>query len=364
MVLLNGVNLKAYNFVVQNVEGRGAPPLSHSAIELAQGSYVSAWRFEERTITIEGVVWGKTPQEAKANKDALVRLFSQCVEPCLLTFLDTGRSIRVRLKGEPIVLRTIGPVFASAAYRVTVQFVATEPFFEGQEEHNEQGTGYVKFELFAPLFLAGDPGVIVEAVSTFGGGEIEFRNNLFDITKASAGLVTPAGVECWNNISGLPSSPAVVNFNTVFLKNNTRYTLYIESRPFTSRVCQSVKAGNVSLCGEVSEPVFTHTFTFTGNSGYYTLSIDVTGCRTLFKRVVLVEEGAIPQKDLSVKVKIPPMLTTSRIERGLLFEYSTSGASTQPVADMYKWLAPGVWYALLPSQLRLRLVGKRRYLEG
>lgn len=157
MIEFDGINLRdQYNFIVRNIEGREAPPVSDTVVNLPlnHGAILKARKFGPRKVSLTGYVYDSTASKAKEKLRSLIRLISQAYgndKP--LTFLDTGRTIYVRLDQTPVSAHPLGPTFASYGYQVSLNFIAYDPFFYG-EPHTESGTGTLHLTVYAPTPLA------------------------------------------------------------------------------------------------------------------------------------------------------------------------------------------------------------------
>ena len=238
-IIFDNVDLRStYNFIVQDIGGRGSPPVVSQDLDMPglDGALLLNRKVGTRKLTIRAIVYGKTSAEAKAKKDSLIRLLSTAYDQDKkILFPDTERYLWVRLGSEPVSVGPMGAVFNSIAYDLSINFEAREPYFFG-EEFGDDG-----------LIVGGIQNVSVDAMSFVGSPKTRYlpnepylavqqiatRNLLgsygsFEIDNSGNGLA-----EGWNssrlNTFSLDSDSIIGDKSQKFYGNSGEYTgaLYI-----------------------------------------------------------------------------------------------------------------------------------------
>ena len=168
-IIFDNVDLRStYNFIVQDIGGRGSPPVVSQDLDMPEldGALLLNRKVGTRKLTIRAIVYGKTSAEAKEKKDSLIRLLSTAYDQDKkILFPDTERYLWVRLGSEPVSVGPMGAVFNSIAYDLTINFEAREPYFFGEE-----------FEADG-LIVGGIQNVSVDAISFVGSPKTRYLPN-------------------------------------------------------------------------------------------------------------------------------------------------------------------------------------------
>jgi hypothetical protein len=152
-LIINGINLKEkFNWSATSLNGLSAPSLEHTYVEFAglHGSRnLDRSRFTQREFSFEGILYKSENETVEQMKDRLIKILSVGLYEEIEIKIPHNeilngvkvvkeRTIYARLNESPIITQIYKPVHNPSVLKITLNFVANDPFFYFKEEYENE----------------------------------------------------------------------------------------------------------------------------------------------------------------------------------------------------------------------------------